>query len=63
MTAPTRNRWTAVIVLASLYVFYNAVELGIGDGGWPQIIGVPLGSRRRGVRRGAALRAGKGFKR
>ena len=43
MSAPTRNRWTAVIVLASLYVFYNAVELGIGDGGWPQIIGVPLG--------------------
>ena len=39
MTAPTRNRWTAVIVLASLYVFFNAVELG----GWPQIIGMPLG--------------------
>ena len=43
MTAPTRNRWTAVIVLASLYVFYNANQLGMGDGGWPQIIGVPLG--------------------
>ena len=43
MSATTRNRWTAVIVLASLYVFYNAVELGMGDGGWPQIIGVPLG--------------------
>ena len=32
-----------MIVLASLYVFFNAVELGIGEGGWPQIIGVPLG--------------------
>ena len=43
MSAPTRNRWTAVVVLASLYVFLNLVELGIGDGGWPQIVGVPLG--------------------
>ena len=43
MTGPTRHRWTAMIVLASLYVFFNAVELGIGEGGWPQIIGVPLG--------------------
>ena len=43
MTAATRNRWTAVIVLASLYVLFSAVELGIGDGGWPQVIGVPLG--------------------
>ena len=32
-----------MIVLASLYVFFNVVELGIGEGGWPQIIGVPLG--------------------
>ena len=43
MSGPTRHRWTATIVLASLYVFFNAVELGIGEGGWPQIIGVPLG--------------------
>ena len=43
MSVPTRNRWTAVVVLASLYVFLNLVELGIGDGGWPQIVGVPLG--------------------
>ena len=43
MTAATRNRWIAVIVLASLFVFFNIVELGIGDGNWPQIIGVPLG--------------------
>lgn len=43
MSAPTPNRWIAVVVLASLYVFFNALELGAGDGGWPQIIGMPLG--------------------
>ena len=43
MSNRTRTRWTAVVVLASLYVFFNVVELGVGDGGWPQIIGVPLG--------------------
>jgi hypothetical protein len=43
VSTTTRNRWTAVLVLASLYVLFNAVELGIGDGGWPQIIGLPLG--------------------
>ena len=43
MTAATRNRWTAVIVLASLYVAFNAVEFAVGAGGWPQIVGVPLG--------------------
>jgi hypothetical protein len=32
-----------VIVLASLYVLFNAVELGSGNGDWPQVIGVPLG--------------------
>ena len=41
--ASTRSRWTAVTVLASLYVFYNVVELAMGDGGWAQIVGVPLG--------------------
>ena len=43
MSTPTRNRWTTVVVLASLYVFYNLVELAVGDGGWPQIVGLPLG--------------------
>ena len=40
MSATTRSRWTAVVVLASLYVFFNAFELGVGDGGWPQIVGM-----------------------
>lgn len=43
MSARTPNRWIAVVVLASLYVFFNVVEVVVGDGGWPQIIGVPLG--------------------
>jgi hypothetical protein len=34
----TRTRWIAVVALASLYVL---VELGVGKGGWPQIVGVP----------------------
>lgn len=43
MNARTRSPWTAVVVLASLYVFFNAVELATGNGGWPQIVGLPLG--------------------
>ena len=43
MNASLRTRWTAVVVLASLYVAFNAVELAVGVGGWPQIVGVPLG--------------------
>ena len=43
MNATMRTRWTAVVVLASLYVTFNAVELAVGAGGWPQIVGVPLG--------------------
>jgi uncharacterized membrane protein (DUF2068 family) len=43
VNATMRTRWTAVVVLASLYVTFNAVELAVGAGGWPQIVGVPLG--------------------
>ena len=43
MNASVRTRWTAVVVLASLYVGFNLVELVAGVGGWPQIVGLPLG--------------------
>ena len=43
MNASLRTRWTAVVVLASLYVGFNVVELAAGIGGWPQIVGLPLG--------------------
>jgi uncharacterized membrane protein (DUF2068 family) len=43
MNASLRTRWTAVVVLASLYVGFNGVELAVGMGGWPQIVGLPLG--------------------
>jgi uncharacterized membrane protein (DUF2068 family) len=38
-----RTRWTAVVVLASLYLAFNVLELAAGVGGWPQIAGLPLG--------------------
>ena len=43
MNASVRTRWPAVVVLASLYVGFNLVELVAGVGGWPQIVGLPLG--------------------
>jgi uncharacterized membrane protein (DUF2068 family) len=43
MNASLRTRWTAVVVLASVYVGFNGVELAAGMGGWPQIVGLPLG--------------------
>ena len=43
MSATTRARWSAVVVLASMFVVVNVVELGSGDVGWPQVIGVPVG--------------------
>ncbi len=43
MNASLRTRWTAVVVLASLYVAFNAVELAVGAGGWPQVVGLPFG--------------------
>ena len=43
MNASLRTRWTAVVVLASLYVGFNLVELVAGVGGWPQIVGLPSG--------------------
>jgi len=42
--SPTiRTRWMAVVTLASLYVLFDLVELAVGKGGWPQIVGVPFG--------------------
>ena len=43
MNTSLRTRWTAVVVLASLYVGFNLVELVAGVGGWPQVVGLPLG--------------------
>ncbi len=42
MTDSLRTRWTAVVVLATLYVAFNVVELAAGVGGWPQLVGLPL---------------------
>jgi uncharacterized membrane protein (DUF2068 family) len=42
VTDSLRTRWTAVVVLATLYVGFNVVELAAGIGGWPQLVGLPL---------------------
>lgn len=43
MSAQSRSRWSAVIVLASAFTLVNVVELVAGGGGWPQVVGLPLG--------------------
>jgi uncharacterized membrane protein (DUF2068 family) len=43
VTPSTRTRWLAVVTVACLYVLFDLVELAVGSGGWPQIVGVPVG--------------------
>jgi len=43
MSQSTRSRWIAVVALSSLYVLFHLVELGVGKGGWPQVVGAPVG--------------------
>ena len=43
MTPSTRTRWLAVVTVACLYVLFDLVELAVASGGWPQIVGVPVG--------------------
>jgi hypothetical protein len=43
VNASLRTRWTAIVVLASLYVAFHTVELAVGGAGWPQVVGLPLG--------------------
>ena len=43
MTGRSRSQWLAVVVLASVFTLFNIVELGAGVGGWPQVVGLPLG--------------------
>jgi hypothetical protein len=43
VSARSRNPWNVVVVLASLFVLVNLVDVGAGNGGWPEIVGVPLG--------------------
>jgi hypothetical protein len=38
-----RARWTTVVVLATLFVFVNLVQVATGEGGWPQVVSIPLG--------------------
>jgi len=42
VSSSTRTCWIAVVTLASLYVLFD-LELAAGKGGWPQIVGVPVG--------------------
>ena len=63
MTAQARSWWPAILALGVGFTILNLVELAFVDGGWPQIVGVVIGSalvafgiaRQRGWEQGAAL--------
>ena len=43
MTTRARNASALVIVLGVVFTLFNVVELVFLDGGWPEIVGVPIG--------------------
>ncbi|MGH3134890.1 MAG: hypothetical protein ACRDPV_00160 [Gaiellaceae bacterium] len=56
MSARAQNLWPLLLALGVVFIVLNLVELAFLDGGWPQIVGIPLGivlvgialARRRG---------------
>lgn len=43
MTAPARKWWPMAVALGLVFILLNLYELAFADGGWPQIVGVPIG--------------------
>lgn len=43
MSKTTSRPWATAVVLATAFTLLNVVELAVGRGGWPQIVGLPLG--------------------
>ncbi|MDH4103844.1 MAG: hypothetical protein OEW52_03795 [Thermoleophilia bacterium] len=43
MTTPARKWWRGAVALGVIFVLINIYELVFADGGWPQIVGVPIG--------------------
>ena len=43
MTAQARSWWPLLLALGVVFTFLNLFELAFADGGWPQIVGVPIG--------------------
>lgn len=43
MTAQSRNLWPLLLALGVVFTFLNLFELAFADGGWPQVVGVPIG--------------------
>jgi len=43
MTTRARNASALVIVLGVVFTLVNVMELVFLDGGWPEIVGVPIG--------------------
>lgn len=49
MTARSRSMWPFVLALGVVFLALNLIELAFLDGGWPQIVGVPLGIALIGI--------------
>jgi len=43
VTARTRHLWPLLLALGLVFTLLNLTELVFRDGGWPQIVGLPLG--------------------
>ena len=56
MTTRTRHLWPVLLALGLVFTLLNLTELVFRDGGWPQIVGVPLGIALVGI--GIAIRRG-----
>ena len=49
MTAGSRSSWPFVLALGIVFIVLNLVDLAFLGGGWPQIVGIPLGIALVGI--------------
>ena len=43
MTRQARKWWPMAVALGLVFIVFNLYELVFADGGWPQIVGLPIG--------------------
>ena len=51
MTKQARKWWPMAVALGLVFILLNLYELVFADGGWPQIVGVPIGMVRSRIHR------------